>query len=93
MEWTKVPTTEGFYWYNDAHILLSDPPIVVQVHAEVEGISVSYHDGECWPIDDIRDDLPWFFGPLVPPVEKCPGDDGYYKGGEDGGMVRFDPGD
>ena len=90
--WAKSPTTEGYYWYEDQHVMPSDGPIVVQVHVDVEGISVSYHDGECWPLDDIIDDLPWFFGPLAPPEEVCPGPDGYYTYDPDTNFPRFNPG-
>lgn len=79
MEWEKVPRIEGYYWYKDAHQPGEDYPIIVQVHTDVEGTSVSYHDGEVWTMEDIRDDFPWFMGPLPCPTTPCPGTDGYYS--------------
>jgi hypothetical protein len=36
-------------------------------------------NGGVYYLEGIRDDLPWFYGPIQPPTIPCPGSDGYHE--------------
>jgi hypothetical protein len=80
VKWVKTPPSAGNYWYRDAHIKPEEPAVVVNVDVDttVDMYYIIYHNGETWELSDVRDDLPWFWGPLEEPITICPGTDGYY---------------
>lgn len=83
MNWTKTPVVSGVYWYKDAHILDMEKPIISRVtivdeyNIDDRNTIISIN-GDLHYLIDLRNDLPWFFGPLDFPLEGCPGNDGYY---------------
>lgn len=91
-QWLKTPKANGYYWYQDQHNEYEENLHII-AHVTIVGekdwnIIVAIN-GEVYGLDDLRDDLPWFLGPIEVPSEPCPGGDGYYTKREGSGFVRF----